>query len=173
VAVVGQVGGSAAVVDVFGVERFAALVDKRATTPSPAIGSAQQQEARPDRSGGDVLHVFGAVGIAALRAKAPEQHRRRDGFDGAVEAERARARLPAIQAALMATKPSRAFQATVKTPSRRARASSCSPVAMSVTERCDGCSPVGLVGVGRVSRCRRTRGSRGSRCRRGIRGIRR
>jgi hypothetical protein len=87
VAVVGQVGGSAAVVDVFGVERFAALVDKRATTPSPAIGSAQQQEARPDRSGGDVLHVFGAVGIAALRAKAPEQHRRRDGFDGAIEAE--------------------------------------------------------------------------------------
>jgi hypothetical protein len=59
----------------------------RATTPSPAIGSAQQQEARPDRSGADVLHVFGAVGVAALRAKAPKQHRRRDGFDGAIEAE--------------------------------------------------------------------------------------
>jgi hypothetical protein len=76
VAVVGQVGGSATVVDVFGVERFAALVDKQGDDTEPAVGSAQQKEARPDRSGGDVLHVFGAVGVAALRAKAPEQHRR-------------------------------------------------------------------------------------------------
>jgi hypothetical protein len=57
---------------VFGLERFAALVDKQGDETEPAIGSAQQQEASPDRSGDDVLHVFGAVGIAALRAKTPE-----------------------------------------------------------------------------------------------------
>jgi hypothetical protein len=39
----GQVGGSGAVVDVFDVERFAALVDQQATTPSAAIGSAHHQ----------------------------------------------------------------------------------------------------------------------------------